>query len=253
MNKETLSDVELERYSRHLLLPSFDVAGQLALKNASVLIVGMGGLGSAVSLYLAASGVGRLILADDDAVDLSNLQRQVVHREAAIGLAKVTSAQEMLSSLNSEVDITPVHARVNETVLARWMPEVTIVVDCSDNIDTRVLLNRTCMKTHTPLVSGAAIRMEGQISVFDFREKEGPCYQCLYGELRNENLLCSEVGVLAPIVGVIGSLQALEAIKVISGTGKSLKGYVVLFDGAQHQWQRFEVKKSQSCPVCTAP
>lgn len=247
-----MHDEQLLRYSRQIMLPEFDVAGQQRLLDATVLVVGAGGLGSPVSLYLAAAGVGHLILVDDDEVELSNLQRQIVHRERSLGQAKVDSAAATLAELNSGTKVTAVVQRMDDASLDQWLTtDVDLVVDACDNFSTRFMLNRGCVKHGKPLVSGAAIRMEGQVVVFDTRRPDSPCYQCLYrsgGD--DEELSCSRNGVMAPVVGVIGVMQALEVIKVLSGLGRDLCGRLLLFDGLDSQWRELRLKRDPDCEVC---
>ncbi|MEY4590633.1 MAG: hypothetical protein RL497_2709, partial [Pseudomonadota bacterium] len=219
----TLSDTELLRYSRHILLPEIDIAGQEALRAARVLIIGLGGLGSPVALYLAAAGVGHLILADHDTVDLSNLQRQVLHTQNSLGLNKAQSAQRQIKELNPHCQTQVIKDYLNEEHLAHWAPKVDVVVDCCDNFNTRQAVNRACVNAQKPLVSGAAIGFSGQIAVFN-RQKNSPCYACLYPELPETQLTCSQNGVISPLVGVIGSYQALETLKIIIGCGDPLDG-----------------------------
>lgn len=246
-----LSNKELLRYSRQIMLPKFDVAGQLALKKSCVLILGLGGLGSPVSLYLAAAGVGRLILVDDDVVDVSNLQRQIVHNEQRVGLSKVESAAEALRALNSDIKIQTQALRLEGQALLDQLKQVDLVVDCTDNFATRFEINRACVAQKVPLVSGAAIRMEGQVSVFDARDANAPCYQCLYSDVSDEQLSCSESGVMAPLVGIIGAMQAMEAIKVLSDLGQSLSGKLLLLDAMSMQWRSLKLKKDPACACCS--
>lgn len=248
--KDHFSDEELLRYSRHILLPELDVQGQLKLARSRVLIIGLGGLGSPVALYLAASGVGHLVLVDDDRVDLSNLQRQIVHREAALGVNKARSAAKALFEVNSAVAVTVIEARLDEAELEAQARQADVLVDCSDNFITRRAVNRACVAAKTPLVSGAAIRLEGQLAVFDPREAASPCYQCLYPELSDEQLTCAESGVMAPVVGVIGSLQALEAIKLLASVGQASWGRLLLFDALAGQFRHFTLTKDLACPIC---
>ncbi len=245
-----MDDKDLLKYSRHILLPQLDVAGQEKIGAARVLIIGLGGLGSPVAMYLASSGVGELVLVDDDNVELTNLQRQIVHSEKTIGMGKVDSAGLLLSQLNSNCSIKKIHHRLDESELGQEVQKATVVADCSDNFATRKLVNKICLKSKTPLVSGAAIRMEGQVAVFDFRDHASPCYQCLYDIDAEENLSCSESGVLAPLVGVIGSLQAVEVLKIIVGFGKTLCGRLVLFDAEYGEWRQMTLKRDPRCPVC---
>ncbi len=246
-----MHDEQLLRYSRHILLPGIDVEGQEKLLQASVLVVGVGGLGSPVALYLAASGVGKLMLVDDDKVELSNLQRQIAHRTKDVGRSKTASAGESVMALNPDVAVELVTERLAGDALLSAVGAVDVVVDCSDNFTTRFALNQACVLTRTPLVSGAAIRSEGQLSVFDFRQAESPCYRCLYSpEAGDEQLNCAEAGVLAPIVGVMGSMQALEAVKVLTGFGQTLVGRLLLLDGATMECRTLKLGKDPSCPVC---
>ena len=244
-------DEQLLRYSRQIMLPDMDIAGQQKLVDANVLIVGMGGLGCPVGMYLAAAGVGHLILADDDTVEITNLQRQIAHSQADIGSSKVESVAETLKGLNPKVRITAMNQRLEEKDLDNQMSTVDVVVDASDNFTTRFAINRACSKTKTPLVSGAAIRMEGQVTVFDPRDAQSPCYQCLYTEGDDESASCSANGVLAPIVGIIGSVHALETIKVITGIGKPLTGRLLLLDGKTMQWREMKLPRDENCPVCS--
>jgi len=247
-----LSDGELLRYSRQILLAQVDIAGQLRLKAAKVLIVGLGGLGSPVALYLAAAGVGELHLADFDRVDLSNLQRQVLHDASLIGQGKVDSALQRLGTLNPEVRLVPLREALDADSLRARVAAVDLVLDCSDNFTTRAAVNAACVATARPLVSGAAIRLEGQLSVFDPRRADSPCYHCLYGEGSEAELSCSEAGVLGPVVGLVGSLQALEALKLLAGFGEPLVGRLLLVDAAASRFRELRVKRDPGCPVCGA-
>jgi len=244
-----MDDDALLRYSRQILLPEIGIEGQQQLLDAHALIIGLGGLGSPVAMYLAAAGVGRLSLVDDDLVDLSNLQRQIVHGSSSIGRPKVDSAARQLADLNPQCSIDTFAKRLGEDELRRLIDQVDLVLDCSDNFPTRFLLNRLCHAGRTPLVSGAAIRWEGQLSVFVYGEGEA-CYHCLYGHGEDEAERCSENGVVAPLVGVIGSLQALEAIKVISGAGEALASRLLIFDGLRQQWRTLKLARDPGCPVC---
>lgn len=250
---DELTDHELLRYSRQIMLPRFDIAGQLALKNASVLILGLGGLGSPASLYLAAAGVGRLVLVDDDHVDVSNLQRQVVHTEKTLGQSKVASAKAQLLQINSQISYDIVAERLEGEALKHAIASVDLVLDCSDNFSTRFEVNRYSVETLTPLVSAAAIRMEGQISVYDPRDTASPCYQCLYPEGSEQEMTCSESGVMSPLVGILGSMQAMEAIKVLSGLGESLTGKLLMLDAMSMQWRSLKLKKDPACVCCGQP
>ncbi|MDH4561833.1 MULTISPECIES: molybdopterin-synthase adenylyltransferase MoeB [unclassified Pseudomonas] len=247
-----LSDQELLRYSRQILLPQIDVDGQLRLKQGRVLIVGLGGLGSPVSLYLAAAGVGELHLADFDTVDLTNLQRQIVHDSNSVGQSKVDSAMARLSALNPDVRLVP-HARaLDEDSLAAAVAAVDLVLDCTDNFGTREAVNAACVAAGKPLVSGAAIRLEGQLSVFDPRRDDSPCYHCLYGHGSEAELTCSEAGVVGPLVGLVGSLQALEALKLIAGFGEPMVGRLLLVDALGSRFRELRVKRDPACEVCGA-
>lgn len=246
-----LNDQQLLRYSRQIMLQGLDLEGQERLLASRVLILGLGGLGSPAALYLAAAGVGELWLLDDDAVDLSNLQRQIAHTQERIGLSKVASAAQTLTALNPDVCLRLLHERADETRLAELAAQVDLVLDCSDNFSTRFALNRACFHARTPLVSGAAIRYDGQISVFDPRQAGAPCYQCLYPQGDDEQLTCSESGVLAPLVGIIGSMQAMEAIKLLGGVGESLCGRLLLLDGRRMEWRELRLSRDPACPVCS--
>ena len=246
----SMQDSDLLRYSRQIMLPEFDVAGQERLLAAHVLIVGIGGLGSPAAMYLAASGVGRLTLADDDVVDLSNLQRQIAHGEATVGRSKVSSAAERVAALNSTVAVCPVERRLEGELLTTAVEEADLVLDATDNMATRVAINEACVATRTPLVSGAAIRMEGQVSVFDSRDPESPCYRCLYDDVGDEALNCAENGVIAPLVGIVGTVQAMEAVKLIAGVGEPLVGHVLYVDAKRMEWRKFRLPKNPRCPTC---
>ncbi len=246
----TLNDEELLRYSRQIMLPKFDVTGQLALKKSTVLIVGIGGLGCPVALYLAGAGIGHLILVDDDEVEISNLPRQIAHTENRLGEKKVDSAQQQIQALNSTTKITTHASRLSDSELSDLLTQVDIVADCTDNFSTRQQINRLCLKSRTPLVSGAAIRMEGQITVFDARDNQSPCYHCLYSADVEQELTCSQNGVMSPLVGLIGSYQAIEIIKMLTNMGESLVGRVQLFDGMSSQWREFKLARDPKCAVC---
>lgn len=244
-----MDDNQLLRYSRHIMLPDVDIDGQEKLLAARVLIIGLGGLGSPVAMYLAAAGVGHLVLADFDTVDLSNLQRQIVHTTERIGINKAQSAAQSLRALNPDVGISVIETLLDEAALAQQVAAASVVVDCTDNFQTRFAINAACVAHKKPLVSGAAIRLEGQISVFDLRADTSPCYACLY-EQSDDELSCAANGVLAPLVGVIGSMQALETIKLICDFGTSLTGRVQLYDGRHGQWRELKLAKDARCSVC---
>ncbi|WP_019341789.1 molybdopterin-synthase adenylyltransferase MoeB [Stutzerimonas stutzeri] len=245
-----LSDDELLRYSRQILLRQVDIEGQLKLKQSRVLIVGLGGLGSPVALYLAAAGVGELHLADFDQLDLTNLQRQIAHDTSSVGLHKVDSAMVRLSALNPLVELVPHRAAMNVDTLEAAVSDVDLVLDCTDNFAVREAVNAACVAAKKPLVSGAAIRLEGQLSVFDPRVETSPCYHCLYGHGSEAELTCSEAGVLGPVVGMIGSLQALEAIKLLVGFGEPLIGRLLLVDALCSRFRELKVKRDPACTVC---
>jgi adenylyltransferase/sulfurtransferase len=243
-----ITDVERERYSRQLLLSGFDDAGQRRLLASRVLIVGLGGLGSPVAMYLAASGVGELLLSDFDAVDLSNLQRQLLHTTERVGQTKVDSAAATLRALNPGVSLVPVKGALNTARLAELSQRVDLVCDCSDNFATRDAVNAACVAAGIPLVSGAAIRTEGQIACFSGRAGE-PCYRCLYPDL-GESETCAREGVLAPLVGIIGSMQAAEAVKILAGLGEPLFGRLLLLDALTMEWRSLRIPADPSCAVC---
>jgi molybdopterin-synthase adenylyltransferase len=247
-----MKDEELLRYSRQILLPELDVAGQEKLLNAKVLVVGMGGLGSPAAMYLAAAGVGSLTIADFDRVDLSNLQRQIIHTSERISMSKVESAAQTLAALNPSTHIVPIGERLNPETLQAVVNLVDVVLDCSDNFTTRFAINRACVSGGVPLVSGAAIRLEGQIAVFDPRRNDSPCYRCLYDEVDDEQLSCAQNGVLAPLVGIIGSMQALETIKLLAEFGDSLVGRLQILDAKSIHWRELALTKDPQCPVCAS-
>jgi len=246
-----MNDNQLLRYSRQIMLPDVDIDGQEKLLAAKVLIIGLGGLGSPVAMYLAAAGVGHLLLADFDAVDLTNLQRQIAHTTDRVGENKAQSAAKMLRELNPEIQVICIETMLDADNLMDQIKQVSVVVDCTDNFQTRFAINAACVKAKVPLVSGAAIRLEGQITVFDFRHTKSPCYACLYQE-KSDDLTCAANGVLAPLVGVIGSVQALETIKLICGFGSSLASRLLLFDARHTEWRELKLTKDSHCPVCNA-
>ena len=249
-----MDDTNLLRYSRQIMLPELDIAGQEKLLKAKVLIMGMGGLGCPVALYLSAAGVGELILADDDNVEISNLQRQIAHFQHSVGMNKAKSVNTTLSELNSSQRTTLIEFRMSRSDLEERIPLTDLVIDCTDNLESRYLINELCWKYGKPLISGAAIRWEGQVSMFDRSVENSPCYQCLYPQgntMSETNLNCSENGVISPLVGVIGTTQAMEAIKVITGIGQGLVGKVTYYDAKQNEWQKFSLAKSANCPICS--
>lgn len=247
-----MNDNQLLRYSRHILLQEIGIEGQQALLNARALVIGVGGLGSPVALFLAASGIGTLTLCDNDTVDLTNLQRQIAHRHSAIGIPKVNSAQLSLADINPEVRVIAVPERANEARLAQLVAEADVVLDCSDNFATRYALNRVCFTLKKPLVSGAATRFEGQISVFDFRRDDTPCYECLYPEaLESEETRCAVLGVFAPLVGIIGSMQAAEALKLLMGIDTTLCGRLLTLNALTMEVRTLKLSKDGDCVVCS--
>ena len=244
-----LSDQEMMRYNRQIILRGFDFEGQEALKEARVLVVGVGGLGCAATQYLAGAGVGHLTLLDFDTVSVSNLQRQTLHSDATVGQPKVLSARDALARINPYIAITPVNALLDESEIHTLITEHDLVLDCTDNVSIRNQLNAGCFAARVPLVSGAAIRMEGQITVFTYQEGE-PCYRCL-SRLFGENVLtCVEAGVMAPLIGVIGSLQAMEAIKLLANYGKPASGKIVMYDAMTCQFREMKLMRNPTCEVC---
>lgn len=247
-----MDDQQLLRYSRQILLPQIDIAGQQQLLDSRVLIVGLGGLGAPVALYLAAAGVGTLVLADHDQVDLTNLQRQIIHHTADIGRAKVDSAADHLLALNPQIQIRRLQEALADSALQDAVNGVDLVLDCSDNFATRQAVNAACVAFNKPLVSGAAIRLEGQLSVFDPRIADSPCYQCLYGNGDDQTLSCSEAGVIGPLVGLVGSLQALEALKLLAYFGEPLVGRLLLIDALTSRFREMRIRRDPACSCCGA-
>ena len=244
-----MNDEQLLRYSRQIMLPQIDIEGQEKLLASRVLIIGMGGLGSPVAMYLAAAGVGHLVLVDDDVVELSNLQRQIMHSSADIGLTKVDSARQTLLGLNPEIKITSFDIRLDEQAMAAEIALADIVIDGTDNFATRFMINKAAVENKTPLVSGAAIRMEGQVSVFN-KTASSPCYRCLYKDEGELDTSCSNNGVLSPVVGIIGSIQATEVIKVLLNIGECLDGKLLMLDALHMEFRTLILKKDPDCPVC---
>jgi len=246
-----MDDNQLLRYSRQILLPQIGIEGQQKLLAAHALVIGIGGLGSPVATYLAASGVGRLTLADGDKVELTNLQRQPIHTTASLGRMKVESAQQMLAALNPEVRVNLVSQRLDEPALVDAARAAGVVIDCSDNFATRFAVNRACVAAKTPLVSGAVVRFEGQVSVFRADLADSPCYACLYRDTgAEEGDLCSQFGVLAPAAGMIGTIQAVEALKVLLGAGSTLTGRVLMVDALHMEFRTVTLRRDPTCPVC---
>ena len=246
-----MNDDQLLRYSRHILLPEIDVDGQQRLLDARALIVGAGGLGSPAAMYLAAAGMGTLAIADDDEVDLTNLQRQILHSADRVGAPKVISARETLHRLNPETRIDPIRQRLAGSALEAEIARADVVLDCSDNFATRHAINRACVMHRKPLVSGAAIRFDGQVSVFDLRTADSASYHCLFPEGEDvEEVRCAVMGVFAPIVGIIGTIQAAEALKLVIGCGTTLDGRLLLLDGLAMEWRSIALARDPGCTVC---
>ena len=246
-----MNDAQLLRYSRHILLPQIDIDGQQKLLDARVLIIGAGGLGSPAALYLASAGIGTIALADGDNVDLTNLQRQILHRDDTVGIPKVESGLRRLIESNPECKVIALHERLAGNRLAAEVALADVVLDCSDNFATRHAVNRACVAAKKPLVSGAAIRFDGQIAVFDPRLVQSPCYHCLFpeGDDVNEER-CAITGIFAPIAGIIGAMQAAEALKLIIGCGETLAGRLLLLDGLAMEWRSIKVPRDPQCAVC---
>ena len=244
-----MNDDDLLRYSRQIMLPSIGIEGQQRLIDSRVLIIGLGGLGSPVAMYLSAAGVGRMTLVDFDKVDLSNLQRQIAHTTASIGTAKVESARNSALQINPHCQVETIDHLLDETELRAQVEKSDLVLDCTDNFNTRFAINDACVAAGKPLVSGAAIRLEGQVSVFSGRAGD-PCYRCLYGIMGDIEETCAENGVLAPVVGIIGCVQATEAIKVLTGAGTSLNGRLLILDALHMEWRSLKLKADPNCPVC---
>ena len=242
---------KLLRYSRQMMLPEIDAEGQQRLTDARVLIIGLGGLGSSSSVYLAAAGVGHLVLVDFDEVDISNLQRQIVHATKDIGRLKVDSAAEHLLELNPEIQVTKIDHKIENEELEDQIKLSSVVLDCSDNFKTRFAINDACVKYKIPLVSGAAIRFEAQVSVFDSRHEDSPCYRCLYGSEAEVEQSCTANGVISPLLGIVGSIQACEAMKIIMNLGETLEGRLLLLDVMHMEWHTAKLNKDPNCPVCS--
>ncbi len=247
----SLDDDALLRYSRHILLPQIGIEGQARIANARALIVGAGGLGSPAALYLASAGIGTLVLADGDTVDLTNLQRQILHRTRSIGQPKVDSGTATLAEINPHCHVVPLRERLSGERLEAEIAAADVILDCCDNFTTRHAVNRACVKLRKPLVSGAAVRFDGQVAVFDSRRENAPCYHCLFPEAEDvEEIRCATMGVFAPLVGIIGSMQAAEALKLVIGCGKSLAGRLLLLDGLAMEWRSIAVPRDLACQVC---
>jgi adenylyltransferase/sulfurtransferase len=247
-----MNDEQLLRYSRQIMLPEIDAAGQQKLGDATALIIGLGGLGSPASMYLASAGVGELVIVDYDKVDLSNLQRQILHGTADIGRTKIDSAGETLAAINPDTRIVSLDHKLDREELEAAVKQADVVLDCCDNFDTRFAINSACVLHKKPLISGAAIRFEAQFSVFDTRMEESPCYRCLYGDNADVEQTCTANGVIAPLLGIIGSMQALEAMKLIMGIGQSMVGKLLLFDALSMEFHQAKLNRDPHCPVCAA-
>jgi len=246
-----MNDDQLLRYSRHILLPQIGILGQERLTRSRVLIVGLGGLGSPVAMYLAASGIGELVICDNDNVDLTNLQRQTIHNTETIGISKVQSATKAIAKINPGVSVVPIQEYVDEERIQELVKEADIVIDASDNFSTRHAINQACVTHKKPLVSGAAIRFNGQVSVFDLSNSASPCYHCLFSkDGSNEDMHCATMGVFSPLVGVIGCMQAMEAIKILLNIGATLNGRLMLLDGLTMEWRSIKLNKDPECTIC---
>ncbi|WP_137896770.1 HesA/MoeB/ThiF family protein [Ramlibacter sp. 2FC] len=246
-----MEDEQLLRYSRHILLDELGVEGQEKLLASHALVIGAGGLGSPVALYLGSAGVGRITLVDHDSVDATNLQRQVAHTLARLGQPKAESAREAIAAINPDVQVRPFTLRADDALLERLVAEADLVLDCSDNFATRHAVNRACVRHRRPLVSGAAIRFDGQVSVFDPRDAASPCYACVFPESQSlEETRCATMGVFAPLVGIIGTLQAAEALKLLCGIGRSLAGRLLMLDGRGMEFSEVRIARNPGCPVC---
>lgn len=247
-----MNDDQLLRYSRHILLPELGVEGQEAISAGRVLVVGAGGLGSPAAMYLASAGVGEIVLADGDTVDLTNLQRQILHVESSVGRNKAVSGLECLARVNPEVKVRAVERRLDDSLLTALVAEVDVVLDCTDNFATRHAINRACVQLRKPLVSGAAVRFDGQVSVFDLRREGQPCYHCLFPE--GEDLVemrCAVTGIFAPLTGIVGATQAAEALKLLAGVGEVLAGRLLVLEGLGMRWREIRYGRDPACPVCS--
>ena len=246
-----MTDEQLLRYSRHILLDALGIEGQERILSTHALIIGAGGLGSPAALYLASAGIGKITLVDDDSVDFTNLQRQILHTQARVGMAKAESGRQALVAINPEIEIVPLQARLGGTALDTLVASADLVLDCTDNFATRHAINRACVHHKKPLVSGAAIRFDGQISVYDLRRTDSPCYHCLFPEGEDvEEVRCAVMGVFSPLTGIIGTMQAAEALKLAAGIGDSLSGRLLLLDALEMEWRTVRFKKDSGCAVC---
>ena len=247
-----MNDAQLLRYSRHLLLEDIDVEGQEKLLNAHVLVIGAGGLGSAAAPYLAAAGVGHITLVDHDDIELTNLQRQIMHTEAMVGKSKVVSGKQFLQELNPGIQVETIQSKANSSLLDELLPSVDIVLDCTDNFSTRHLINASCVQHQKPLVSGSALRFDGQVSVFDPRDKQSPCYACIFSpEKTFEEVSCATMGIFSPLVGIIGTIQAAQALQVLIQFGEPLIGRMLLWNARTTQVDQIRITRNADCPVCS--
>jgi molybdopterin-synthase adenylyltransferase len=246
-----MNDEQLLRYSRHILLEEVGIEGQQRILDGHALVIGAGGLGSPVALYLGSAGVGRITIVDDDTVDMTNLQRQIAHNMARVGLTKTESAKQAIAGLNPEVRVEAINIRADSALLDSLVAQADVVLDCSDNFATRQAVNAACVKHQTPLAWGAAIRFDGQISVYNPRTPSTPCYACVFPPQDDfEETRCATLGVFAPLVGIIGSMQAAEALKLLSGAGHSLAGRLLMLDGRSMEWSEVRISRDADCPVC---
>lgn len=248
-----MQDDELLRYSRHILLDDIGIEGQTRILQGHALVIGAGGLGSPVAMYLAVAGVGHLTLVDHDTVDLTNLQRQIAHHSDSVGQPKVQSASRTVHALNDRVQVTALQERADAALLDTLVPQADVVLDCCDNFTTRQTVNAACVRHGVPLVSGAAIQFDGQISVYDPRNAASPCYACAFPpDVTFEEARCATMGVFAPLVGIIGSMQAAEALKLLAGVGQSLAGRLLMLDGRAMEWNEVRIPRNTNCPVCSS-
>ena len=248
-----MRDDQLLRYSRHILLNEWGVDGQEQVSQSQALVVGAGGLGSPAALYLASAGVGQITLIDHDVVDVTNLQRQIAHTQDRVGQLKVESLKKAIEQINPEVQVQCIAQRADSVLLNHRVALADVVLDCTDNFETRHAINLACVQHNKPLVSGSALRMDGQVAVYDIRQSQAPCYACVFPPTQQfEETRCATMGVLAPLVGIIGSLQATEALKILSGMGASLTGQLILFNAQFMEWQTLQTHRHVQCPVCSA-
>ena len=253
MTDPHMNDSQLLRYSRHILLDELGIEGQEQLLASRALIVGAGGLGSPVALYLGSAGVGHITVVDHDTVDATNLQRQIAHTLANVGKPKAQSTQEAIANINPDVQVNVITQRADDALLNKLVAQADVVIDCTDNFATRHAINRACVQHGKPLVSGAAIRFDGQITVYDPRDAESPCYACVFPETDTlEEAQCATMGVFAPLVGIIGSVQAAEALKLLMGVGQTLTGRLLMLDGQNMAWSEFKMQRNPTCAVCSA-